>query len=232
MAIGTQFGELIDMLKNELGRSTNVGVGVDDRPQLMHHINRAYSTLYLKHDWPHLRSIATRISLQAGDRYYDMPSTIDLTGIESVTCWQGNTPIEMDRGIGVEEYAAFDSVNDVRSDPAMKWDTRFTGSATQIEVWPIPATDENELEIKGKFKIAKMVDDEDLCWLDDDLVVLAAAARLLARQKSDDAPVVRDELNSHLTYLKGSAGPTKTVVMGGATEPARRRWPHVSIAGR
>lgn len=231
MAVGTQLGALVDMLKHELGRSTNVGVGVDDRPALIHHINRAYSTLFLKHDWPHLRSIAERIQLEAGDRYYDFPDTIDLTGVEAVTCWQGNTPIEMDRGIGTPEYAAFDSVNDVRSDPAMKWDTRFTGTVTQIEVWPVPATDENELEIKGKFKVNKLVDDDDKCWLDDDLVVLAAAARLLSRQKSEDAPVVKEELNSHLTYLKGSAGPTKKVIMGGAGEPERRR-PHVSIAGR
>lgn len=229
MAIGTQFSELIDMLKNELGRSTNVGVGVDDRPQLMHHINRSYAILVSTYKWTHLKHIPTRIALAAGQRLYDLPASLKLDGLTNVTCWQGTTHTNLDRGIGDEEYAAFDSNSDVRSDPAMKWDTRFNGTVTQLEVWPIPASNSLELELTGNYVTPRLVDDEDRCWLDDFLVVLGAAARLLARQKSDDAAIVREEFNAYLHRLRANEGPGISVTMGGAGESKVRR-PTVSIA--
>ncbi len=231
MAIGSQFGTLIDMLKNELGRSTNVGVGVDDRPQLMHHINRAYAILAETYEWDHLRHLPARISLAAGQRLYDFPSTLKLDGLARVTCWQGTLPIPLERGISDAEYAVFDSENDVRSDPAQKWDLRYNGTVTQIEVWPIPASNDLTLELTGRYVTPKLVNDSDLCRLDDYLVVLAAAARLLARQKSDDAAIVRDEFNAYLGKLRANSGPGATVTMGGAGEP-RVRKPTVSVAGR
>ncbi len=231
MAVGSQFLTLIDMLKNELGVSTNVGVGVDNLPSLQNDINRSYEILLETYEWDHLKYIPTRISLSAGQRLYDFPANLKLNGLTHVTCWQGNVPIELERGIGEREYAIFDSLSDLRSDPTLRWDTRFNGVATQMEVWPIPASNELTLELTGQYKMARLIDDADKCWLDDRIVVLGAAVRRLARQKSDDAAVAREEFTTLLTRLRANGGPGQTVVMGDAGEPRRKR-PTVSIAGR
>ena len=231
MAVGSQFATLLDMLKNELGVSTNVGVGVANLPSLQNDINRSYRILLESYDWDHLKHLPTRISLSAGQRLYDFPATLKLDGLTHVTCWQGNVPTELERGIGEREYAIFDSLSDVRSDPTLRWDTRFNGVATQIEIWPIPASNELTLELTGQYHMPRLVNDEDKCWLDDLLVVLGAAVRRLARQKSDDAAVAKEEFTALLNRLRANGGPSRTVTMGGAGEPRVRR-PKVSIAGR
>lgn len=229
MAVGTEFLALVDMLREEIGRSTNVGIGIDDIPGLQRAINRSYALLLSSYDWAHLRTMPARIPLNAGQRYYDIPATIDLGQITEIVAWQAaNLPIPMDRGISYHEYSAIDSENDQRSDPAQKWDLRFNGTATQIEIWPIPSSNTMTLQITGRYRLPKLINDQDICWMDDELVVLGAAYRALARQGSEDAEETKAQFGSRLADIRRNSGPSRTTVLGSGTLSARDK-PRISI---
>lgn len=187
MARGTQFQQLVTMLRAELGRSTNAALGVADVPALKQVINRVYETLYEKPVWPHLRREFGKIALAAGQRYYDMPALLDSDGVEKAVVWWNGEPYPLRKGIGFEDYAAYDSTIDERNSPAAKWDIRYTGTTDQIEIWPVPADNQQTLQFIGRTKFTRLVNDADLCRLDDTLVVLKAAAALSVSRKSNDA---------------------------------------------
>ena len=175
---GNTFLNMIVLLRNELARSSSVAVGVDDAPRLKHHLNRAYEHRYDKHDWPHLRRTFDKIALAAGQRYYDFPTELNYERIEKAWVWWTNKPVPIWRGISVNDYSAYDSANNERSDPVMKWDVRSIGTATQFEIWPLPASNSVSITFLGHRKIAKLINDIDVCYLDDWLVVLDAAASI------------------------------------------------------
>lgn len=201
MAVGTQFSVLVTRLRATLRRSTNVAVGVDDLDSLKTTLNHHYELLYAQNDWPHLRKTFSK-ALVAGSRYYDLPDGLTPDRIEEADVNWGGIRTPVAQGIGVEEMQAFDSEEDERSDPVLRYDIRWTGSATQIEVWPIPAT-ATTLRIKGVQAISPLVDDDDLCLLDDTLVVLYAAAELAAGAGAKDAEFKAQAAREHLQKLKG-----------------------------
>lgn len=207
MARGTQFLQLVTKLRAELGRSTSPALGVADVPTLKHAINRAYGTLYKK-DWQHLRTEFAKIPLAAGQRYYDPPALLDSDRVEKTVVWWSGEPYPICKGIGFEHYAAYDSTLDERNSPAMRWDVRWTGVADQIEIWPIPADNQQSLQFVGKTKFTPLVNDIDTCRLDDDLVVLHAAARLAVSRKSNEAAMFAADAKELLEELLGNASST------------------------
>ncbi len=188
MARGTQFGQLVTMLRNEAGRSNTAGsAGLADYGQLKQLLNKHYETLYADYDWPHLRQVFARISLSAGERYYNVPPGLDYERIERIVVWDGGRPIPIERGIDYEEYSIFSSEDNNRSGPVSKWDIRFTGTIEQIEVWPMPSDNVQTLQITGFRKFTRLIADADVCRLDDMLVVGFAAGELIAKQDPKEA---------------------------------------------
>lgn len=202
MARGTQLIQLVEMLKAEAGHSTRVNVGVDKLPEIKQILRRTQETLYDESDWPFLR-VAPYKDLAAGQRYYDFPADLDLERVEQAAVWYSGTPKPIIRGIGFDEYAQYDSENDERADPVLKWDVRWTGSAEQIEVWPIPSSDDQQLQFIGIRPLRALVSDSDVADLDDQLIVLYAAAELLARQGSKDAQAKLGAAQARFARLKG-----------------------------
>jgi hypothetical protein len=188
VALYTTFGELQTMVRAESRMSTNpaVGSGATDRHKVI--INRVYEMLFDSHDWSHLRYVAPRVALSAGSRYANVPAALDYNKMEKLVAWQGSVPYPLDPGIGPDEYAAFDSDADERSDPPFRYDLRATSvGAVQIEIWPIPASNDFELEVIGRRKWSKLVNSVDICMIDDRLVALYAAESVLRPINSDDA---------------------------------------------
>lgn len=232
MARGTQFLTLLDMLRDEIGQSTNVGLGIDNLSAMKRHVNRGYAMCWDAHDWPHLRIVEPRITLNAGQRLYDFPTSMGYERVESITAYIGQQPYPLDKGVDYRQYAIFDSENDIRSDPAQKWDIRWSGTAPQIEIWPIPSSGEQLLEIIGIKKFVRLVNDEDLCLLDDEMVVLAASIRPLKRQDSKDGDAAAAEFASRIAQMKARTGPGSRVTMGGAGGNQKNNRVTVTIAGR
>lgn len=154
-----------------------MSVGVDDLDRLKQTLNRIYEQEYEDHDWPHLRRLFTAVSLPAGSYLYDFPSDLNFERVERAVVWYNSLPHECVRGIGFDEYSQYDSLSDERSDPVQRWDVRDVAGATQFEVWPIPSTAQT-IQFQGIRSISRLVADADVCLLDDNLIILGAAAAL------------------------------------------------------
>ena len=70
MALGTQFLDLITRVRAEVRRSVEPSVGVDDLENIKQVINRVLRTLYMAHDWAHLRKVFPRVKLNANHCFY------------------------------------------------------------------------------------------------------------------------------------------------------------------
>ncbi len=216
MARGVSLDSLVEQLKAETGHSVSVSVGVDQVPLFKQTIRRVQETLYDDYDWPHLRVMPTK-DLAAGQRHYDLPTDLNLERIEEVAIWYSNSAEPISRGISFEHYSQYNSENDERADPVRAWDLRWTGSATQVEVWPIPAGDDQYLQFRGIRNLRALTEGADVADLDDRLIVLFAAAEILARQKSADAQVKLNLAQSRYSRLKGRVtGGADMIRLGGS----------------
>lgn len=177
MARGTTFLDLVIQVRGETLRSVSPAVGLDDLPVIKQKIKRHYQTIYDDYDWPHLMRWLPRQNLAAGQRYYDIPSLTTYEEIRQVIAWWSGKPHRLTRGIGIEHYGAFDPESNERSDPALRYEIRFTGIAEQIEIWPLPAS-AYPFQIEAKRKFQQLVNDGDVCLVDDQVVVLMAASEL------------------------------------------------------
>ncbi len=221
MARGTQLTLLVDRLRAEVGHSTNVSVGVDNLPMLKQIIRRTQETLYDEYDWPHLRILPTK-AMAAGQRYYDFPTNLNYERVEEVVIWYSGNPHPLRRGVGFAEYAQYDSDSDERSEPGLAWDIRHTGTNEQFEIWPIPTTNTQTVQFKGIKNLDALTDDADLAELDDQLIILFAAAEILARQKSQDADIKLAAARSRFNRLKARTRGDSPVVALGQGDGDRR----------
>lgn len=231
MALGTQFLSLITRTRAEVRRSITTSTGVDDLDNIKRVINHVYRSLTIDYEWPHLRTVPVKITMAAGQQYYNVPSTLEYDGITEAVCWSGTENFPIDRGIDINDYALFNPADDERQDPVTKWDLVFTGATVQIEVWPLPATADCSIQFRGPYKLASLVNDSDLCWLDDELVVLFAAAEILAGVKAEDAESKLKLAQGYLLRLKGRVKATsKRYTVGlGSVDAGRSITQGVSV---
>jgi hypothetical protein len=221
-------------VRAELGRSADPAVGVSDLTQLKRVIARSYETAYQNYDWPHLTVYADRIPLSAGQRFYDFPDNMDYDDIEKVVVWWNNLPVAIDRGIGFEEYATFDSENDATSDPVQRWDVRYTSTHEQMEVWPIPAAAGQSIQLVGQAKFVPLVNDDDLCRIDDHIVVLAAAIELTPAKERGALQAKLAAAQGRLSRLRSrSKAASGSIRVGlGSTDRLPSNRSVVRVAGR
>lgn len=227
MARGTQLSELVSKLKAETRISSAVSLTVDQEANYKIALQRHQETLYDEYDWPHLRVVLSK-ALVAGSRFYDFPvdatlGTINLERVEEVRVTHNSHPHPVDRGIGFDEYAQYEPEDNERADPVRRWDARWTGSKTQIEVWPLPATAQT-LRIQGLRELRPLISNSDTADLDDQLIVLFAAANILQAKEADDWQQKLSAANSRFSRLKGrSKGGTEMTTYGGGTASRRAR---------
>lgn len=204
----TTLSQMVLALRLETNRSGDVNLGQDEYPALCHLLRRTQETLYYDYEWPFLK-YREDITLSAGQRYYDFPDHILFERVQTVKTKNGNIWQPVQRGITMENYNTMDSDEDVRSDPVTNWDIIDAGSGEQIEVWPIPATDDLVLRIEGIKGLGALTSDSDVCTLDDTAIVLRAAAKLLARDRSDDAKEALAVAERHINNLRRGSNRTE-----------------------
>lgn len=235
MARGTQLIQLVTMLREEVNRASSVAVGVDDQPLLRQKLNRTQELFYDEFTWPFLRQVFPLKQLQQSEQYYDFPAGLNLERVENVYVWYGNLPTEIDRGIGMTEYAVYNSNTGVTSEPARRWDVRWTGAKEQFEIWPIPASNTQSIQFTGIRNLRPLIADSDVADLDDLLIVLTTAAEILAAQGSTNAPAVLSLAQERFKRMKGraNAGGARMRRMGISEQPSDRRFPitvHTRVA--
>jgi hypothetical protein len=223
MARGTAFSDLIVQLRAEAGHSVLVAAGIDNEAALKQILNRVQEVLFDDFNWP-FKTITPFLNLTNGDRYYDLPASIDFEHIVKVAVYFAGQPSQIEKGISYPEYAVYDSELNEKSSPVQRWDIKYVTNATKLEVWPIPDDDTQKLQFTGQQKLVKMVADGDLATLDDSLLVLTCAAEILARQKDEDAPLKQKMARARYTQLRALySQPNAPFVMGGGSNPPPQR---------
>lgn len=231
MARGKQLQQLVFGVRAEVRRSTSVAAGVDDLPALKQMIARTQETLYDEHEWDFFK-VKPYMTLNAGQRYYDMPATLNFDRISKAVVWWNGAPLEITRGIDETEYADTNSNVDERRDPVLKWDLVWTGSATQVEVWPIPASNGLSLQWFGFRPLNPLVSDSDVADLDDHLIQLFVASEILAAAGAKDAQNKLAAAQARFNRLKGNArAGFKPVVLGSGPQSPRRQGTIIRVSG-
>lgn len=221
MARGIALSVLIEMFRAEVGQSTTLSVGTDSLPHVKQLLRRTQNTLYHNpaNDWAFLRVFPTK-ALVAGSRYYDAPADLNIDRIEEMVVIYDNEPLPITRGIGFNEYATHDPEDDERQSPVENWDLRWTGTKTQIEVWPLPASAQT-LMAKCLRPLRSLIELSDVCDLDADLIVLFAAAEELASQGDEAGAKIKltmaQQLLGSLKAGAQSASPTIQLGLGGGS---------------
>lgn len=217
MPAGATLSELLDMLKAEAGLSLNAAHGVAQRDAHIYLLNRVQRELYVTHDWPSLKVTRT-IALNAGQRLYELPADMDMEGVNEVYVTNGAQYEKLTWGVEPEDLNTYNADPSFQTWPPLKWyiDPDNTRS---FEVWPVPSQ-AGTLTFRGRKALRKMVEDTDICVLDDNLIALFAAAEILAKVKAEDAQIKLQKAQNLLRHLKarqGSAKETPFVIGGGDT---------------
>lgn len=226
MPTGTQLSVLVQNLKTVLEQTTSSSIGSDDMPALKYALKQTQNFLWTKYNWPHLRLISS-ITLAAGSRYYDVPANTNFDRlVEAATNFTGR-PFPVDRGIGFEHYAAFNSESDERSDPVRRYDlVRVSATATQVEVWPIPSTSGSKVFFWSLRNLRALAADTDVCDLDDDLIVLGAARRRLLNNKSPSAAQVNADFKELRANLLTNAQGDSAAMAPSGSRSGRSGYDH------
>lgn len=227
MATGVALSEMLLMLRGELLQSVNPAHGVNIAPAYKQVLGRVQRTLWMDFDWAHLR-VDRDVAMAENQRYYDLPSDMELWRIERVGVkWSGKWR-RVDRGIDSTLLNAYDSDLETRADPVLRWAPYGNG---QFEVWPVPTTDGLQtIRFRGIRSLGSLVNDNDTCDLDADLIVLVAAAEL-ADAKSQRAQVLAGRAKRLLDKLttRGEHNDSRVFVLG-ECEADKRPDPRTHVA--
>jgi len=216
MARGTQLSALVDQLRAEIGASTNVAMGVNSLPMLKQLLNRVQQQLWEAFDWP-FAFIERDEQMVANQRYYTFDAEIDFGRITSAHVKYSSSWRPLEYGIGVEQYNSSDPSEGDMQDPPTRW-RHYEGN--QFEVWPMPSSNDCVVRFKAIKKCPLMSNDADVALLDDNLIVMYAAAELLARAKSDDAQAKSTVAERLFQKLKGQGIKTDVFTLGGGGDNA------------
>lgn len=221
MPAGVAMDTLVERLRLETRDSPNPAHQLDWIAQQRHALRTAQEVLWMAHVWPALRFTAT-IDLAASQRTYDLPTGITWEGIRGVTLTWGGNVHELPFGASAEHYAAYDPDAGDTGSPAQRWDVIATdGYVTQIEVWPVPDANDQKLTVYGNRPLRPFSAADDLCTLDDTLIVLTAAAEQLEGRGAKDAQTKRAKAERYLQLLLGRSSKTALALHSFAQAPRR-----------
>lgn len=224
MARGKTLLKLLQDLRAEIRASGNAAHHASTRESHLLLLQRVQEDIYDRHDWPHLR-VTRDIDVQAGQRYYDPPTDINIDRVESIEVRYGDQWVPVDYEIDASHYSAWDSDLDQRSWPVERWKIH---EDEQFEVWPIPASNADPVSLDGRLKITgirklpPLVADDDVTLLDDRLIVLYAAAELLAGSGAKDAQAKMQAAVTRERMLTANLSKVKTFSLSGRGDDPRQ----------
>ena len=197
----TTLEQMVYDLRLETRRSPNRNIGQDEYPALVRLLQRTQSNLYWDYDW-HFLKVRRDITLSEGERYYDFVDDLNYERIISVKGNGYGQWMSLSRGISMDDYNVYNSDNNIESSPARKWDILNTGTNEQMEIFPMPNASGEVVRLEGFKKLNPFVADDDVCTLDDTLIVLFAASELMAGEDDKRAQVLAAKANKLYTTLR------------------------------
>jgi hypothetical protein len=224
--MGKQLRDMLTDLRAELGHSTNVAHGINDRDTLIYYLDRTQQDLYRDYDWPQL-IVDRDTDMVQGQRYYQYPADLTFEDVSKLwlisdsNMWISNVTY----GIGPREMRLYDSEAGDQSWPPRRW--QHNADSGMFEVWPIPdatTTDHaGRLRMRGTKTVTKLVNDSDQATLPDHLIVLFCAAEILARDEAKDAQLKMTKANEVMRRhrVRQFSHKREPFVMGGGGGDAR-----------
>lgn len=203
----------------EAGFDTSAGSAAFTQDRITQMINRTERFMFEDDDWAILNFEQT-VTTTANVANQSLPSTIKFTDIRTAHVDYGNEWLLLAYGIQPEHRAVYNSTQ--RSSPALRWEVIPPGD-TLFELWPIGAATQDVL-FSGMKTLSTMSDENDLCTLDADIIVLRVAAEILGRDKKEDASI-KLQMAARLTaqIVKKMDGAKAAPINFGASQPMRLR---------
>jgi hypothetical protein len=205
-----QLRDMLTDLRAELGHSTNIAHGINDRDTLIYYLNRTQLDLYRDFDWPQL-IIDRDVSVANGQRYYPYPTDLAFEDIEHIWVLINTVYNELGYGIGPYEMILWNSDNGFTSWPTQKW--MHHPDDNTFELWPVPdANAENAnalVRLRGTKTVKPLINDSDLSTLPDNLIVLYSAVEILQRDSAKDAPLKLNKANEAMRRYRVRQGSHK-----------------------
>lgn len=202
----TTLETMVQDLRLETRRSPSRAIGQDEYQALARLLYRTQFFLFWDFDWPFMR-VRRDITMNQGSRYYDLPTDLDFERVTRIRTNglgdQNWRPVS--RGITMEDYNLYDSDNGDEANPVEKWDIIDAGSGDQMEVWPVPDNSTEVLRLEGFKKLGPLIADNDVCTLDDTLIVTLAAAHLLTGEDDKKAKELLTQGNKLYLRMRGGA---------------------------
>lgn len=202
MARGETLGSLVSKLRIAARYDPNPALSQNMVPLFEQTLRDTQERLYDEFDWSFLKVERDKL-LEAGQRYYDIPTDLNLERINAVDVWYGGQWVPVERGISLDNYTMINSDADAREDPVQRWDVKDTGDGEQIEVWPVPASNGAILRFSGIRKLKPLIAQSDRADLDDQIIVLFSAGELLGGSKNPVAQVKLSQAKKRLETLQG-----------------------------
>lgn len=166
----------------EAGLSTHPGHSTFNVGRVNQMINRVERSLLVEYEWPTL-TFEEEITVAADAQYVDLPTNITFTMIESVHVAYGSEWLPVTAGIGARERTIYNDTQ--RAIPISRYELG-QNQPTKLEVWPIGGAAQTLL-IEGTKTVGAMREENDVCSLDADVIVLMVAAEMLGRDNKSDA---------------------------------------------
>lgn len=225
MARYKTLGELLVELRAKTRRSLNPAHNSQARDAQVELLQATQEWLWEDFNWPHLR-VTRDVALQDGQRYYDVPSDLDIDRIETVEIKDGSIWRKLDPIIESMHYNIYDSDLDQRAWPVRRWTISegALGDVEQIELWPIPDRDQDAttldatLRVTGFRRLNPLIQESDRADLDSRLIVGYAAAEMLAAAGTKDAPAQLAKVQQLDAKLRGGMIPRRRFKMLGTSE--------------
>jgi hypothetical protein len=234
MPLGVTLLELRRELRAETGTSLNPNQGVQAQDSIDIILSRQQRELWDAYNWQHLQ-LWHDMPLVAGQARYDYPSAMAFDQIKRVLVagTAGGTWSLVSYGIQAHmvhgtppqgtprHWRNVATVNTSGPVP-------ITNPVGQMELLPVPASDEMVLRLDGQAPLSPLISPTDTCIIDSKCIVLFAAAEVMATQKSEAAPMKLTKAQNYLRRILADQGADKRAnynmggVFRGGPDPDRR----------
>lgn len=213
MPTGVTLAEMSTQTRAILGYSLNPAFGVDQEAALREGLRRTQTDLWQMHDWPMLIKNEVVVA-QKGSRFITIPETLDYDHINAI--YARNEPNPMTTGGGWDELVFGITPDDYNDNDPLLGQTSFpvkkfmptADSVRQLELWPVPSQNVSIL-FRGRVALKPLLDDDDVCTLDSDLIISTYAAQMLARNGNADAEIQLSRAQQILNRLRARQGANK-----------------------
>lgn len=196
---GTTLQDLERLLRLETDRPLEMMAGDSESAKFRLHLSIAQETLFEQHNWRGFK-LMHDIPVEAGQEYVAVPDRMHLAKTIAVYASTDLGFVELDRGfdtmdmrVATGQTRCWDLVTDeepgLTDDPSDDPGVYFQ---PRIRLFPVPEQD-MILRIEGHRKLRRLTQADDRAELDDKMIVLAAAARILGREDDLRYKVVRAE---------------------------------------